>query len=104
MTAPIRKPRPKPKSRASKKRPMVVTLPPSNKIVLKEAAGKILESVELWIESDEGNIALNFTDRTSLQIDLAPTYIVEAAYFDVKTGNSRPIRHWPRWRSPSPWP
>lgn len=93
-----------PRTAKKKPKPMVVTLPRSNKIELKEAAGKTLESVELWIEADEGNIALNFTDRTSLQIDVAPTYVLEAACFDVRTGDSRPIRRWPRWRSPSPWP
>ncbi len=69
----------------------------------KEAAGKTLESVELWIEADEGDVLLNFTDRTVLQIDVAPTYMLEAACFD-KTGDSRWIRRWLRWKSPSPWP
>jgi hypothetical protein len=90
--------------RAAKKKPTALTLPRSNKIEFKEAAGKTLESVELWIESDEGNILLNFTDKTSLQIDVAPTYISEAAYYDLKTGESRPIRCWPRWKSLWPRP
>jgi hypothetical protein len=63
--------------RAAKKKPKpkvtTVTLPRSSKIEFKEAAGKTLESLELWIESDEGNVLLNFTDKTSLQIDVAPT-------------------------------
>lgn len=38
----------------------LVTVPPSKKVEFKAAAGKTLESVEMWIEPDEGNIALNF--------------------------------------------
>jgi hypothetical protein len=91
-----------PRAAKRKPKPMAVTLPRSNKVEFKEAAGKTLESVELWIESDEGYVLLNFTDKTSLQIDVAPTYMSEAAYYDLKTGDSRLIRYWPRWKSP--WP
>jgi hypothetical protein len=92
--------------RAAKKKPeaTTVTHPRSNKIEFKEAAGKTLESVELWIESDKGNVLLNFTDKTSLQIDVAPTYMSEATYYDLKSGDSRPIRRWPQWKSPWPRP
>ncbi len=79
-------------------------IPRSSRIAFAEIEGKTIKSLELWLESEEGNIVLNFTDNTVLQLDVATGYIVQAEHSNWKTGNGHLIKRWPLFPSPSPWP
>lgn len=79
-------------------------IPGSNRIEFAEIEGKTIKSLELWLECEEGNIVLNFTDNTVFELDVATGYIVQAEHSNWKTGNGRLIKRWPLFPSPSPWP
>ncbi len=57
--------------------------------------GKQVESVELWLDSDERVIIISFQDRTCLHFGLMCDLAVNADYFDWRSGEQRVMKRWP---------
>ena len=72
-------------------------------VVFPEAQGKTIESIKLYLHLDDSALSLAFTDKTHLNFDIEPGLTVRAAYADVKTGNWRDLKRWPRYHSDSVW-
>jgi hypothetical protein len=64
-----------------------------------EVTGKKLEGVEFSTMSEDHSITILFQDKTTLRFDLEPGFTMFADYSDWKTGDERPIKHWPPVRS-----
>ena len=60
-----------------------------------EAKGKIVEAVELSLETDYHAISINFQDKTCLHFSLETGLMVKADYSDWKNKEQRMIRKWP---------
>ena len=89
-----RKPRPK-KDRRSTQGDWPILFP--------EARGKTIEAIKLYLRVDDSSLSLVFTDKTHLSFDLEPGLTVRAEQADMKTGNWRSLKHWPRYHSDSFW-
>jgi hypothetical protein len=61
--------------------------------------GKTLADAYLTTEGDLNCVTLRFDDNTDLVIDIEPCLAFRADYSDLKTGNARIIKRWPRIRS-----
>jgi hypothetical protein len=40
-------------------------------------------------------VDVRFQDKTSLTLEIQPTFVVEPEHSDWRTGNWRPIKSWP---------
>lgn len=56
--------------------------------------GKTIETVEFSTELGYHAISVNFTDKTSLNFEIEPRFLVETDYSNWKTGNQRILRRW----------
>ncbi len=72
-------------------------------VVFPEVAGKTIEYIKLYLRVDDSSLSMAFTDKTHLTFDLEPGLTVRADYADMKTGNWRGIKRWPRYHSDSFW-
>ena len=59
-----------------------------------QTKGKIIESVEFSTELGYHCVSINFTDKTSLNLQIEARFLVETDYSDWKTGNQRILRRW----------
>lgn len=64
-----------------------------------QAKGKTVEAIEFSTELGYHAISVNFTDKTSLNLEIEARFVMEADYSDWKTGNQRVIRRWPPVRN-----
>src|SRR5437868_3936864 len=71
------------------------TYVPKGYLLFTQVNGKKVESVELWLDSDERVIIVWFQDRTCLHFDLVSDLSVNTDYFDWKSGEQRVIKRWP---------
>jgi hypothetical protein len=77
------------KSKTTKQTPQ-----PRGCLLFPQVNGKQVESVELWLDSDERVIIISFQDRTCLHFDLMCDLAVNADYFDWRTGEQRVMKRW----------
>jgi len=68
---------------------------PKGCLLFPQVNGKKVESVELWLDSNERVIIVWFQDRTCLHFDLVSDLSVNTDYFDWKSGEQRVIKRWP---------
>ena len=64
-----------------------------------EVKGKPVDLVEVFTAGGAHSIEVRFQDKTALHFAIEPGFILETEYADWKTGNWRPIKHWPLIRS-----
>lgn len=62
---------------------------------LKGVAGKTVERISVVNEAEFRCVTIDFTDRTSLQVDLHVTLNIDPELQDWKTGNHRKLRKYP---------
>ena len=60
-----------------------------------EVRGKTVDFVEVFTCGGFHCLDVRFQDRTSLTLEIEPTFVVEPYHSDWKTGNLRPLRSWP---------
>src|SRR6476620_11346432 len=66
-----------------------------------EAKGKALDYVEFFTMGEYHCIDIAFEDKTAMHFVIEPSFTLETDYADWRTGNWRPIKHWPNIRSAS---
>ncbi len=64
-----------------------------------EIKGKPVDSVEVFTGGGNHAIDVRFQDKTAIHFTIEPGFTLETDYADWKTGNWRPIKHWPLIRS-----
>src|SRR3954470_24863359 len=64
------------------------------KMKFPEVKGKIIQTIELFVSSDECIIDIGFQDRTSLSFDVEPCVVIVPKLADWKTGEYRPLKRW----------
>ena len=64
-----------------------------------EIKGKPVDSVEVFTGGGNHAIDVLFQDKTAIHFTIEPGCTLETDYADWKTGNWRPIKHWPLIRS-----
>lgn len=62
-----------------------------------EVKGKIIDRVE--IDPDAEAITILFSDKTLLSFDVECSHVIFPELADYKTGNWKPIKRWPEYRS-----
>lgn len=60
-----------------------------------ELKGKLVDLVEIFTAGESHSINVRFQDKTTLRFAIDPGFIMETEYADWKTGDWRPIKHWP---------
>jgi hypothetical protein len=60
-----------------------------------EVGGKTVDFVEFFSDGDYHCVDVRFRDKTSLTLEIEPTFVVKPEHSDWKTGNLRPLKHWP---------
>jgi len=68
---------------------------PAGCVRYREVHGKIVDYVELWMDSGERSVIIWFKDKTCLDFSLEPSLSVQTDYFDWKSGEQRVIKRWP---------
>jgi hypothetical protein len=58
--------------------------------------GRTVERVRLFTSTDDHTVSIDFEDQTLLSIRFEPGFFVRASLANIKTGNFRAIREWPR--------
>jgi hypothetical protein len=64
-----------------------------------EAKGKSIDYIEFFTAGGFHCIDIAFEDKTAMHFVIEPSFTLEPDYADWKTGNWRPIKHWPNIRS-----
>jgi len=64
------------------------------KMKFPEVKGKIIQTVELFISTDECIIDIGFQDNTALSFDVEPCVVIMPELSDWKTGEYKPLRRW----------
>jgi len=59
------------------------------------ARGKTIEKVELFTTRGHHSIALDFQDHTSLNLEIEPTFIINAEFQQQKKGDIEVLAEWP---------
>ena len=59
------------------------------------ARGKTIEKVELFTTRGHHSIALDFQDQTSLNLEIEPTFIINAEFQQQKKGDIEVLAEWP---------
>ena len=57
--------------------------------------GKVVEAIELRSGGEGYEIGILFTDRTYLGFEIDPCLTIQPILSDWKTGNYRPLKHFP---------
>ncbi|MGB8131685.1 MAG: hypothetical protein WCG81_18005 [Candidatus Angelobacter sp.] len=60
----------------------------------REAKGKIIAEVELFLSSDYNIIEIVFQDKTSLNFQLEPCFQVAPELVNWKSGEYKPVKRW----------
>lgn len=66
-----------------------------------EVKGKIVETVEITVESDYYGISVRFEDKTSLTFSMEPCLFAFPIYEDWTSGESKILKQYPPVRSES---
>ena len=64
-----------------------------------EVKGKVVEKVELSVESDYFGISIRFQDRTSLSFVIEPSVFATPVYEDWKSGEGKALKEYTPIRS-----
>ena len=64
-----------------------------------EAKGRMVEMVELSLDSDFHCISIRFQDETDLTFVIDPALTFHADYSRFKDGNQEVLKRWPVFRS-----
>jgi len=59
------------------------------------ARGKTIEKVELFTTRGHHSIAIDFQDHTSLNLEIEPTFIINAEFQQQKKGDIEVLAEWP---------
>jgi hypothetical protein len=86
-----------------RKKPPIITIPPTRMVEFPEVKGKTIEAIKLYLETDDTSLSLVFADKTLLNFDLDPGLTVRTDLSDWKTGDYREIKSWPPLHRRSSW-
>ncbi len=64
-----------------------------------EVKGKPVDFVQVFTSGESHSIQVRFEDKTALHFAIDPGFALYTEYADWKTGDWRPIKHWPLIRS-----
>ena len=70
-------------------------LPPRRFVEFPLARGKTIEKVELFTTRGHHSIAIDFQDHTSLNLEIEPTFIINAEFQQQKKGDIEVLAEWP---------
>ena len=61
--------------------------------------GRIVENIEFFTMSGFHSLTVTFQDKTTLNLILAPSLLIDSHFSDVRTGNERVVKRWPTIRT-----
>jgi len=61
-----------------------------------QVRGKVVEDVEFSFDPEYNTLHLRFQDNSSLSLEFATGFAIEAYFSRWKDGNERVLRYWPR--------
>jgi hypothetical protein len=64
-----------------------------------QASGRMVEKVELSLDSDYHCVSIRFKDNTDLTVVIDPALTFQATYSEWKAGNQKVLKRWPVVRS-----
>src|SRR5215469_16330553 len=63
------------------------------------ARGKTTEKVELFTTGEYHSITIDFQDQTALNLEIEPSFTINAEFHQRKRGNTEVLAEWPPIRS-----